>query len=391
MKILFVSDVYFPRVNGVSTSIATFRREMRLQGHSVHLIAPEYYAPSDDESHILRVPSRYLPMDPEDRLMKSSWVMANLGQLRAEFFDIVHVQTPFAAHYLGIKLARLMQIPCVETYHTFFEEYLYHYVPYLPKHLMKMVARGFSKHQGNTLDALVVPSYPMHEVLRSYNIKTPMKVIPTGIDPVSFRPGNGASFRKSYEIPEDRPLLLFVGRVAFEKNIDFLLTMLLEVRKQIPDVLLLIAGEGPARVGLEAKVLQLGLSSNVRFIGYLDRHTELRDCYSAADVFVFASRTETQGLVLLEAMAQSVPVVAIAEMGTRDVLEEGKGVLIAEDQCSDFSAKVIQLLLDRQARVQLGDAGFDYAKIWSSSQLSERMIDFYAETIQRYVENRTGY
>jgi len=381
MKILFVSDVYFPRINGVSTSIETFRRELRARGHIVHLIAPDYFAPSSDESDILRVPSRSLPFDPEDRLMRHGWAMQHLGRLHAESYDIVHVQTPFVAHYLGLRLARTMGIPCVETYHTFFEEYLYHYIPFLPKGMMRGVARRFSRHQGNSLDRMVVPSRPMLEMLREYGVTTDAEVIPTGLQPDSFVPGDRMRFRQRYGIPSERPVMLFVGRVAHEKNIGFLLQVLACVRREIGDILFVIAGEGPARDALEKEVEQLGLAGNVMFIGYLDRHTELNDCYRAADVFVFSSRTETQGLVLLEAMAQSIPVVAIAEMGTRDVLREGRGVWIATGQVEEFSGKVVRLLGNLSARIVLGEAGRAYALEWSAASMAARMLAFYQKIL----------
>ena len=382
MKILYLSDVYFPRINGVSTSIETFRHELRKQGHTVHLVAPDYHESSPDESDIMRVPSRQLPFDPEDRLMKFNWVMAHLDQLRNEHYDIIHIQTPFVAHYLGVKLSRLMNIPCVETYHTFFEEYLHHYIPFVPKGMMASVARRFSRHQGNSLDGMAVPSRPMMEVLRCYGVTTYAEIIPTGLQPESFEPGNGDEFRKKYGIALDRPMLLFVGRVAHEKNIGFLLQVVDRVRKDIPEVLFLIAGEGPAREGLEHEVGKLGLSGNIKFIGYLDRNTELNSCYHSADIFVFSSRTETQGLVLLEAMAQGVPVVSTAEMGTRDVLREGAGVWIAEEELEDFSGKVIKMLQDQDARARLGEAGREYACGWSSGKQAERMLDFYQSVIQ---------
>ncbi len=377
MKILFISDVYFPRVNGVSTSIETFRNELRRLGHTVHLIAPDYFAASSDESDIMRVPSRYLPFDPEDRLLKSAWVMEHFDKLRHENYDLIHIQTPFAAHYLGIKLARLLNIPCLETYHTFFEEYLHHYMPILPRKLTSAIARRFSRHQGNSVDGMVVPSRPMLEVLRQYGVKTPAEVIPTGLQAESFKTGDGMGFRDRYEIPRERPVLLFVGRVAHEKNIGFLLQMVERVRRDIPDVLLLIAGEGPARESLEKEVVSKSLTGNVMFIGYLDRHTELNDCYRCADIFVFSSRTETQGLVLLEAMAQGVPLVSIAEMGARDVLREGAGVWIATEDAEDFSGKVIRMLADNEARQHLGEAGRAYALEWSANSLAQRMQAFY--------------
>lgn len=377
MKILFISDVYFPRVNGVSTSIETFRNELAALGHTIHLIAPDYRISSTDETDILRIPARRIPLDPEDRFMSYSGVMQHLDRFRHEHYDIIHIQTPFVAHYLGVKLSKLLNIPCVETYHTFFEEYLYHYVPLVPKKLMRQIARRFSRHQGNGLDGMVVPSHPMRQVLKNYGITTPTEVIPTGIAPASFVAGDRTAFRQKYGIAQDRPVLLFLGRVAFEKNIEFLLKVVSEVRKTIPDVLFVIAGEGPALNSLEQDVKAMELTANVLFIGYLDRHTELNSCYRCADLFIFASRTETQGLVLLEAMAQGTPVVSTAELGTRDVLREGLGVWIAKEELSDFSDKVVRMLPDAEARNKLGLAGRDYAQCWSARRQAERMLAFY--------------
>jgi glycosyltransferase involved in cell wall biosynthesis len=377
MKILFISDVYFPRINGVSTSIETFRRNLRALGHTVHLIAPDYQAPSSDETDILRVPAKHLPFDPEDRLMSYGWVMKNIDNLRSEQYDIIHIQTPFVAHYLGTKLSRLLNVPCVETYHTFFEEYLYHYIPVVPKSLMKHVAKRFSRHQGNSLDGMIVPSHPMLRVLKDYGVTTRSEVIPTGIEPASFVLGDREGFRKNYNIAQDRPVLLFVGRVAHEKNIGFLLKVLDCVRKQIPEVLFVIAGEGPARESLAQEAKVLGLNENISFIGYLDRHTELNNCYRSADIFIFSSRTETQGLVLLEAMAQGIPVVSTAELGTKDVLRDGLGVWIAKEDLTDFTEKIVKMLKDDDARKSLGVSGRDYAHGWSASKQAERMLTFY--------------
>jgi glycosyltransferase involved in cell wall biosynthesis len=377
MKILYISDVYFPRINGVSTSIETFRRNLNAIGHTVHLIAPDYTTISADETGILRVPSKNIPLDPEDRLMSYRWVIQQVEKLRAEKYDIVHIQTPFVAHYLGVKLSRLLGVPCVETYHTFFEEYLYHYIPIVPKNLMRIIAKQFSRHQGNSLDGMVVPSHPMLNVLKNYSITTRTEVIPTGIEPSSFVLGDREAFRDTYSIPQDRPVLLFVGRVAHEKNIGFLLNVLGQVKQEIHDVLFVIAGEGPARKILEQHANELGLSENVMFIGYLDRNTELNSCYRSADIFVFSSRTETQGLVLLEAMAQGIPVVSTAELGTRDVLREGEGVWIAKEELADFSEKIIKLLRNPDVRKILGEAGREYAHGWSARKQAERMVGFY--------------
>ena len=382
MKILFISDVYFPRVNGVSTSIETFRRNLHLLGHTVHLIAPDYGTPAADETDILRVPARTVPLDPEDRLMRYGWVMQQLERLRGEHYDLIHVQTPFVAHYLGVKLSHLLDIPCIETYHTFFEEYLYHYIPFLPKSLTRWLAKRFSRHQGNSLDGMVIPSRPMQRVLQDYGIATTMEVIATGIEPASFVLGDRVAFREKYGIAQERPMLLFVGRVAHEKNIDFLIQVVNQVRKEVADVLFVIAGEGPARAHLEQEVKRLALGQHVRFIGYLDRHTELNNCYRAADIFIFSSRTETQGLVLLEAMAQGVPLVSTAELGTRDVLQDGAGVWIAQEELSDFSSNVVKMLSHAQARSDLGELGRAYANEWSAAKQAKKMLAFYNTVIE---------
>ncbi|MGD9788847.1 MAG: glycosyltransferase [Sulfuricellaceae bacterium] len=383
MKILMISDVYFPRVNGVSTSIATFRREFEAMGHEVHLIAPDYGKTTADERNIHRIPSRYLPLDPEDRMMKAAPVRALLSRLREMKFDLVHIHTPFVAHYLGVRLAKALGVPRVETYHTFFEEYLYYYVPFLPKPLMRFLARRFSSHQCNDLDGLAVPSGEMLRRLREYGIRAAAEVIPTGLEAESFELGDGEAFRAQYGIAPGQAVLVYIGRVAFEKNIAFLLRVTALLKPRFPDLVLLIAGEGPALHSLKRQAAELGIAGNVRFVGYLDRKRELPHCYRAGDVFVFASRTETQGLVLLEAMAQRVPVVSLAEMGVKDVLQHGKGVLIAEAE-EDFAAKVNRLLEDRSVAKLLGELGGQYAAAWSAAALAEKMLDFYRQAIESY-------
>lgn len=381
MNILFLSDVYFPRINGVSTSIHTMRSQLVEMGHQVHLVAPDYFSPSEDESWITRVPSRYLPFDPEDRLMKYGKALAYCASRLPMTFDLIHVHTPFVAHYLGLRLAKRMGVPCVETYHTFFEDYMHHYLPVLPKPVLKRVARSLSRRQCNAMNAVVAPSQPMLDALRSYGVHVHAEVIPTGLESQSFVLGDGVGFKQRYGIAEDRPVLLFVGRVAHEKNIGFLLRMLVQLKHNRPDVLLVIAGEGPALEGLRHDASALGLQDNVQFIGYLDRNTELNDCYRAADVFVFSSLTETQGLVLLEAMAQGVPVVAIAEMGTKSILVEGEGALIAPQEEHAFSKRVRELLSDPVKKRTVGDSAREYAKQWSARSMAGRMTAFYQNVI----------
>lgn len=385
LKILFISDVYFPRVNGVSTSIKTFVEQLQGLGHTVHLIAPDYAVETADEAWITRVPARKIFFDPEDRLMKYGAAMQLLPSLIQANYDVIHVNTPFVAHYLGIKLAEKLGVPCIETYHTFFEDYLHHYLPWVPQSIARQLARIISKNQCNAVDGIVSPSQPMLDVLTTYGVKTNANVIPTGLREESFNVVEDLNFRARYNIEQDRPMLLYVGRVAFEKNIDFLLNVVQLIKDEIPNILLVITGEGPAVSSLKKTVKSLDIAHNVLFIGYLDRNTELNACYRAADIFTFASTSETQGLVILEAMAQATPVVAIAELGTASLLVEGKGAHIAKEDVLDFATKVQLLLSDHTQREHLGRRALDYVHTeWTAQRQALKMLDFYYDVIVNF-------
>jgi glycosyltransferase involved in cell wall biosynthesis len=378
VRVLFISDVYFPRVNGVSTSIRTFRQDLAACGVETVLVAPHYeMGESEDEAGVLRVASGGVPRDPEDRRMRWGPLIRTLDTLPRDEYDVVHIHTPFIAHYAGARFARRANLPCVATYHTFFESYAQHYVPAMPKWLGRYLARAFTRSQCDDVQALIAPSEPMRDVLVEYGVSTPIHVLPTGLAADRFVQGDGNRFRAQSGLPADRPLMTYIGRVAHEKNIDFLVNVFAKVRQTVPRAMLVIAGEGPARESLRQRVASLKLDADVFFAGYLDRNTALLDCYAAANVFVFASRTETQGLVLLEAMAQGVPVVSTAELGTRSILKPGCGALVSQENLDEFTATVVRVLQDNNLQKELGERGRAYAKTWSSAFMARRLADLY--------------
>jgi glycosyltransferase involved in cell wall biosynthesis len=378
LRVLFISDVYFPRVNGVSTSVRTFRQDLDSCGVETTLVAPDYgVGPEDIESNIVRIPGAGVPGDPEDRRMRWGALNRALDDLCRVRFDLVHIHTPFIAHYAGVRFARRAGIPCIATYHTFFEEYLHHYVPVIPRRMGQLIAKAVARSQCRDVSGLIAPSEPMRDVLLTYGVTTPIHVLPTGLPKDRFKAGVGARFRAEQGLSLDCPLVAYVGRVAHEKNIEFLVDVFAEMRKQVPQAMFVIAGEGPARESLRQLVARSGLSASVRFVGYLDRNTALLDCYAAADVFVFASRTETQGLVLLEAMAQGTPVVSTAELGTKFVLKPGCGALVVPERKSEFAAAVAKVLQDEVLRDELRARGRAYAQTWSSRVLAQRLTDIY--------------
>ena len=381
LRVLMVSDVFFPRINGVSTSIETFRAALSEHGVHVGVVAPRYNGEADTDN-IIRVPGRRLPRDPEDRLMQYRPLRETVLEA-ARDYDLIHVQTPFAAHYAGLHAAKNLGKPVLATYHTLFEEYLQHYIPFLPAASLRALARRFSRGQCNALDAVVVPSTAMESRLRAYGVETDMHILPTGLPESAFRPGDRTRFRVRHGIPQESPVALFVGRVAHEKNIAFLLDALSQARKNMPELLLLITGEGPALADLRRQAERLGLVDAVRFLGYLDRRNELPDAYAAADAFVFASQTETQGLVLLEAMAQGCPVVAQSVMGTADILQAGRGCVVAPDDPHEFARALLQLLGDSELHASLSAQARQYAREWSDSALARRMAQLYQQLTAR--------
>ena len=388
MRILMISDVYFPRINGVSTSIQTFRRGLHAAGHETILIAPEYPgAAPDTEPDILRVPSRGVPRDPEDRAMKLGAIRALRPQLEKLEPDLVHIQTPFIAHYQGTALARALRVPVIETYHTYFEEYLHHYVPLLPRAVMRFVARRFTVSQCNVLDSLVVPSRAMEQALLDYGVQCPMHIIPTGMEMDRFASGDGQRFRAQLGIAPGQPVLVHVGRIAHEKNIEFLFRMFEIVVRSKPGAVFVVAGEGPALTSCKAYVRTLGLAQQVRFVGYLSRERELLDCYRAGDLFVFSSKTETQGLVLLESLALGVPVVSTAHMGTADIVNPQRGAHVAPDDEAEFANIVVRLLDDAPRRAAMSAEARAYAATWSATAMADRLAGLYSAVLGQVSRN----
>jgi glycosyltransferase involved in cell wall biosynthesis len=385
MRVLMISDVYFPRINGVSTSMQTFRAALEQTGAQVTIVAPDYPGTdrvADAGTGIVRLPSRAVPLDPEDRLMRWSSLADLDRRLASADFDVVHVQTPFAAHYAGLRLARARGIPCIATYHTHFEEYLFHYVRFLPRSALRLAARALARQQCNALDAVVVPSQPMADTLKDYGVDKPLHVIPTGLPESQFLRGDGQRFREAWNIAPERKVALFVGRAAFEKNIGFLLDMAALACRQQPQLMLVIAGEGPALPSLRRQATELGIEKLVRFVGYLPRDGALRDCYAAADVFTFASRTETQGLVLLEAMAIGLPVLAIPALGAAEIIKPGRGAIAAAETPEGFAGQLVGLLNRPTKLLIMADEAIDFAREWDAASQGTRLVALYRQLLR---------
>ena len=384
MKILFLSDVYFPRVNGVSTSINVFKNDLIKLGHEVHLICPSYYEINMDKT-VTTIKSKPIFFDPEDHLMSWTELNKKTEWIKKQKFDLIHIQTPFIAHYYGKKLSKILNIPIVETYHTSFEDYLHLYMPILPESFARWLSRNIAKYLCNHCQGIISPSEQLKETLKNYRVTKPIKVVPTGLPDKSFKKTNKYSFRKLYNISPNDPLLLFVGRVAHEKNIDFLLHAFKYIAKENKSIKFLITGEGPAFEHIQKLIKNLNLEHSVILTGYLEADQELLNCYASSDMFIFSSKTETQGLVLIEAMAQGLPIVALAENGTKSILENNPGAIIAKDDPKEFAKTCLTLLNNKKKLSQMSMKAKKEAKQkWGSVVQTEKLIALYEEVIDDF-------
>jgi glycosyltransferase involved in cell wall biosynthesis len=394
LKILIVTDTYRPRINGVVTSIDTFANEFRKLGHEAHIVAPEFpvkrradhMGEADKmEEFVTRIKSHYLFFDPEDRLpnpyLPSSRIKISEEILNHKY-DVIHTQTPFTLGVEAVKWAKRMDCPIVHTYHTMFEAYI-HYFKFMPKWMSMPIAKGISKWYCDKMDLNITPSSQMKDLLLSYGVVKPVEVNPTGIKMDKFKIFHGDDFRKKFGIPADTTLFLFMGRIGHEKNIPFLFKVLKKVLAVRPNTKLIVAGKGPAEDEVKAAAIAEGVLDNIIFLGYFEPQDWV-NCYAAADLFTFSSITETQGLVVTEAMAVGTPVVAVGEMGVAEVMEGNKGGILVRLNVDEFTAAVFKLLDDKVLYAAKKVEAFEYAKEWSAEAMAKKMLERYARTILDY-------
>ena len=375
-----ISDVYFPRVNGVSTSIRVFRDELVRRGHAVGIVAPRYGAEvaGDEIEPVARARGVRVPFDPEDRVVRPGRLVAaaEIARRRLGGVDIVHVHTPFSAFSAARHVARRWRTPLVATHHTHFEAYGRHYLPWLPAGWLERGARLLVRSQARNVSALIVPTEPLRELVRSYGVRTPVEVVPTGLDLARFAGGDRLKGRRRLGIDPKTPLLVHVGRLAREKDVSRVVRVAARVVSELEGARAVLAGEGPARAELERQVAGLGLAERVSFLGYLDRQHELPDLYAAGDVFVSASTTETQGLVLLEAMASGLPVVGVSALGTSALLAPGLGAIVAADD-DGLAGGVLSVLRDAGLRERLRREARTVAAGWSVERTTDELLSVY--------------
>lgn len=367
MRIGVFSDSYRPYTSGVVTSICTFKEELNNLGHETFIFAPSYRNYRDEEENVFRFFSVPAPSNPNYTLAVPLSPRASMVAKKLNL-DIIHVHSPFILGQMGARCSRNLGIPLVFTYHTLYDQYI-HYVP-LAQEIAREWANKYISHFSNRCNLVITPSMDIKNLIQNKGIKTPIEVIPTGVETGKFETGDPLWLRRRYDIPADRKICLFVGRLTREKNIDFLLQAFQRVKQEYSNTCLVIIATGPLEKELKKMVINLGLTLNedVIFAGFLSSDN-LVDAYCGADIFTFASVTETQGIVLVEAMAAGLPPVVVRATGSQEMVEHEKQGLVVEYNLDMFVQQVLRLLRDDELRHR-----FSAQAVIRASELSSRTM-----------------
>jgi glycosyltransferase involved in cell wall biosynthesis len=376
MKIAMFSEGYDPFLNGVVTSLKTLRRALEQQGHEVVVFAPAYPGHQDEDGGVVRLPSVRLAREAYPALSPFAAYGDVLGSLG---FDVIHSQHPFTMGRLAERQAARHGRPLVYTFHTMLNEYG-DYVPLLAPLATRWLTHRFVSHC-NRADAVLVATGVVGDFLHEHGVRRAIEVVPLGVPPLPAAPGARARVRAALSLSEDAPLLLYVGRLAREKRLDFLLGALARLGAGRAWQACLV-GDGPVQGDLRAQAARLGLASRVSFPGWVPREA-LADWYAAADVFVFPSPADAMGLVLVEAMGAGLPCVAIAKYGPREVVRDGVTGFLTSFEEEHFAVAVRRLLVNPFLRARMQEAARGRAQDFAPEVAAARTVDVYREAIIR--------
>ncbi|UTY33694.1 glycosyltransferase family 4 protein [Treponema putidum] len=383
MKIGIFTDCYYPQINGVITSTMNLQKELEKLNHEVYIITTTFPGFKDeDEKHIIRIPSIPFFKWSEFRIGLFLKHTKAYNKVKALNFDIVHTQTEFSMGNFGTYIAKDLNIPSLHTYHTVYEEYT-HYISNIGKMPLKKIVRKFSKHYIAHFSGIIAPTEKTKDLLLSYGVKNKIYVVPTGINlekfKKSFTDTEIDNLLKSFNIKKDSFKIIFLGRISKEKNIETLINIMPEIINKDKNIQLIIVGDGPDRLKLEEKAKDLNLEDNVIFTNRIP-NDKVPIYYKIADIFISPSKTETQGLTILEAMAAGVPVLVYDDTNVKGlVFHKKNGLLFKEDH---ELLDNIKFALQNKAEIKhYAEEAFKLADNFSSANFAKRIEKIYKELV----------
>ncbi|MFH1509365.1 MAG: glycosyltransferase family 4 protein [bacterium] len=384
MNIGFFTDSYTPQIHGVVTSINLFRDALIKQGHNVYVFAPaDPEGKKLEEENVFRFASTKSIVVPNIPFTIPI-SFKNASAIPKLELDLIHSHTPATMGLLADYYCYTKNLPHVYTYHTYYPEYIKHYFLKGKVITPKMVAK-YDKFYCNRTNHVIAPSAKLEKVLRSFGVEVPITVLPTGLELEKFADVDADNFRRKFKIDQKTKLLLYVGRVATEKNIEYLIKMFQTLVKNEPDSLLAIVGDGPGREGYEKLAKELGIADKVLFTGFIDRE-EVVQGFKAADLFLFASLTDTQGVVIFEAIASGTPVVMLKDEGLIDVVKEGVTGYTVDGYEEDMAKKVLEVLRDEKTHAKLSANCLAARPSLSIDFYAKKLEEVYKDTVAKHSE-----
>jgi 1,2-diacylglycerol 3-alpha-glucosyltransferase len=385
VNIVMVTNTYLPHIGGVARSIESFTREYRRRGHRVLVVAPEFPGQPDEEEDVVRIPAiqNFNGSDFSVVLPVPGILSDALDRFRP---DIIHSHHPYLLGMTALRKARKREVPLIFTHHTLYERYT-HYVPGNSPTMARFVIELATRY-ANLTDHVFAPSESVASLIRERGVTVPVSVVPTGVEMERFENGNGRAQRWRLGVPDDAFVVGHVGRLAEEKNLGFLAVAVRDFLMATANAYFLVVGRGPATEEITGTFSSSGLGDRIRVLGVLNG-ADLRDAYHAMDVFAFSSKSETQGMVLTEAMAAGVPVVALDASGVRELVQDGEqGRLLPEEDSQAFSA-ALQWVRDLPPaeRIRLSSSARQRAREWSMPRTADLALSIYGSLIG---QARTG-
>ena len=382
MRIAFFTNCYKPLINGVVTSIVSLKEAYERKGHEVYIFAPKVEDYVDQEKNVFRYRSVNLTSKvkypiPIPLSFRAKKVITEFNP------DIVHVHHPFVLSSQAIMYGKKLGIPKILTLHTQYERYAYYIAP-IPERLTQEAIKMIIYNLAYKIDCITTPSESMKELIRSYGVKNRIEVIPNAIELNSFKEKDELKcleIKKRYNLKEDDKIILYVGRIAQEKSIDKIIEALAIIKgRGISRAKLLIVGNGPAMEELRQLVQSLGVEEEVIFTGAVGNE-EIQHYYKIAYLFTIASISESFGIVIIEALASGIPVLAVRAPGAVDIITDGVDGLLTEDDVEQFASALEKLIREPELREELSQEVLKTSEQYSINVISERMLNLYREVI----------
>lgn len=379
MHIAHFTNTYHPVTSGVVRSVSSFRRALSNLGHNVFVFAQADRDHEDKEPFVFRYPALQLPLQEYPLTIPvSNFVDTLLPSLK---LDVIHAHHPALLGQVAARKAEAMEIPLVFTHHTRYREYS-HYAFGVPKNLAKQVIERWIGDYMSQCQHIVVPSESIKAILtETYGVEEGITAVPTGIDVATYQQARAGDVRQKHGWADDDVVLISLGRLAKEKNWETLITAVAPVIKKHANVRLVILGEGEERDGLESLARALGVAERVNLIGTVP-FDKVPNYLQAADIFCFASVTETQGLVTLEAMAAGLPVVAVNATGTSDAVSDGVEGLLTENDADALTQALLRVLDDEALKAQLAKSAAQKSQEFDIEKQAKRLVQVYEQAIE---------